>query len=270
MCAKIRAEFERREEAGESSARHAESMRETLRKFEAKYAESNVAVLTAAEIKAWLGEMDLAIRTRNRHLTYIQNVFNIAKDWGLLAANPLDGVTVFNDPTKNGRRISILTPEQLKKFLSALRPELVPFFAICAFTGLRRAEVELLDWSDVKLDRKLIILPPEKSKNRKRKVIEVTDNLFTFLSPIAQTEGPVLPPRPGLQIIMNEAGEMANLLPWSQNVIRHSFCSHAVALKGLTWTSVQADHSEKMLKDHYLEMVAKEQAEKYWKIRPSA
>jgi hypothetical protein len=242
-------------------------MRETLRKFDAKYGESNVAALTAAEIKEWLTETGLAIKTRNRHLDYIHNAYNTAKKWGLLGTNPLINMELFNNPLRNGRRISILTAEQLTKFLNALRPEFVPFFAICAFTGLRRSEVELLEWNEVFLDRKLIILPPEKSKNRKRKVIEVTDNLFTFLEPTAQPAGPVLPASPGLQIIMHEAAEMANLLPWPQNVLWHSFCSHAVALQGLRWTSIQADHSETVLKNDYWEMVAQAEAEKYWKIR---
>jgi hypothetical protein len=41
-----------------------------------------------------------------------------------------------------------------------------------------------------------------------------------------------------------------------------------VAAKGLEWTAIQADHDIKMLKKHYLEMVTKEDAAKYWAIRP--
>ena len=210
--------------------------------------------------------MDLAIRTRNRHLAYLQNMFNIAKGWGLIPKSPLEGVGPFNDPGKRGRRVSVLTPGQLRRFLNDLRPKFVPFFAICAFTGLRRAEVEQLDWSEIKLERKLIDLPLSKSKNGKRKLVEITDNLFKILTWYATPEGAVLPPRPGLQIIMNEAADKANIIPWPQNVLRHSFCSYAVALKGLTWTSLQADHSERMLRDHYWEVVEKESAAEYWSI----
>jgi integrase len=267
LCERVKVEFERRVQAGEASARHAESMRETLRKFESRFGSANVAILSAAEIKIWLAEMDLAIKTRNRHLGYVQNIFNIAEGWGLIPKNPLDGVEPFNDPGKRGRRVSVLTPEQLHRFLNDLRPEFVPFFAICAFTGLRRAEVEQLDWSEIKLERKLIDLPFSKSKNGKRKLIEIADNLFKILKSYARPEGAVLPPKPGLQIIMNEAADKANIIPWPQNVLRHSFCSYAVALKGLTWTALQADHSERMLRDHYWEVVEKESAAEYWSIR---
>jgi integrase len=62
----------------------------------------------------------------------------------------------------------------------------VPFFAPSAFSGLRRQEIIRLDWSEVKLDRDLIDLPFAKSKNSRRKLIEVSENLKQWLSPFAR------------------------------------------------------------------------------------
>ena len=270
LCKRVEAEFERRLAGKEISPRHAESMRETLRKFERRFGEETLSLLTAHEIKTWLSSLDLAVKTRNRHLGYVQNMLNLAKSWHLLPSNPLDEVVPFNDPAKRGRQVSVLTPEQLKKFLEALRPEFVPFFAISAFTGLRRAEVERLDWNEVKLDRRLIDLPFGKSKNGKRKLLEIPENLTKILSDehvrkiFLTSRGSVLPPRPGLQIVMTEAATKAGISPWPQNVLWHSFCSYAVTLRGLTWTAGQADHSERMLREHYLEVVDREMAERYF------
>lgn len=269
FCAAIRAEFARRLNAKEISPRHTQTMQETLRKFEAQYGAANIAILTAKEVKEWLGKTALAVRTRNRHLDYIHNAFNTAKSLGLLPSNPLTDMVTFTDPSKRSRRISIFPPETIQKFLSVVRVAFVPFYAICAFTGLRRSEVEQLDWNEVKLERRLIDLPPSKSKNGRRKLVEITDNLYAWLKPNEKETGVVLPASPGLQIVMEEAAEKANIAAWPQNVLRHSFCSYAVALKGLTWTSVQADHSERQLKSDYWEMVTKEDAEKYWAITPS-
>jgi hypothetical protein len=66
---------------------------------------------------------------------------------------------------------------------------------------------------------------------------------------------------------MGNAAAKAGIV-WKQNCIRHSFCSYAVAVKGLDWTAIRADHSTRMLRDCYLERVTKEDAEKYWAIRP--
>ena len=74
-------------------------------------------------------------------------------------------------------------------------------------------------------------------------------------------------PRAKVQVAMENAVEKAGI-EWPHNCLRHSFCSHAVASYGFTWTSLQADHSERMLRDHYREVVTKQDAEKYWNIRP--
>jgi integrase len=144
---------------------------------------------------------------------------------------------------------------------------MAPFFAISAFTGLRREEVSRLDWSEIKLDRSLIDLPREKSKNDHRKLEEIPENLSKILSPFVRPEGSVKPKKK-LQYALENAAAAAGI-EWKQNCLRHSFCSYAVATKGLDWTALQADHSAKMLRDCYLEVVSKEDAAKYWSIVPA-
>jgi hypothetical protein len=119
----------------------------------------------------------------------------------------------------------------------------------------------------VKLERNLIDLPFTKSKNRRRKLIEVPENLKAWLSPFARKSGSVMP-RKKLQLAFENATKAAGIVPWPQNGLRHSFCSYAVALKGFEWTSTQADHSVQMLRKHYWEVVDRETAERYWAIRP--
>jgi integrase len=267
LCAQVEAEFERRLAAKEISVRHASSMRETLKKFSARFGEKHIKLLSGAEIKAWLASEPLAIKTRNRHLGYIRNVFGLARAWNLLDADPFERVNGFNDPHGRARQVQILSPEQLTNFLNAVDRDFIPFFALSAFSGLRREEIIRLDWNEVKLDRSLIDLPFAKSKNRRRKLIEVTGNLKQWLSPFAQESGSVMP-RKKLQLAFESAAKAAGISPWPQNGLRHSFCSHAVALRGFEWTSMQADHSIQMLRKHYWEVVSREEAEKYWAIRP--
>jgi integrase len=267
LCARVEAEFDRRLAAGEISVRHASSMRETLKKFSARFGDKHVKLISGAEIKAWLASEPLAVKTRNRHLGYVRNVFGLARQWNLLDADPFGRVKGFHDPHARAHQVQILTPEQLTKFLQAVDRGFVPFFALSAFSGLRRQEIIRLDWSEVKLDRNLIDLPFAKSKNRRRKLIEVSENLKQWLSPFARESGSVLPHKK-LQLAFASAAKSAGIFPWPQNGLRHSFCSHAVALRGFEWTSMQADHSVQMLRKHYWEVVDRETAERYWAIRP--
>jgi hypothetical protein len=59
---------------------------------------------------------------------------------------------------------------------------------------------------------------------------------------------------------MANAVEKAGI-EWPHNCLRHSFCSDAGALPGFTWMSLQADHSERVLRDHHREVVTKSEAD---------
>jgi hypothetical protein len=87
------------------------------------------------------------------------------------------------------------------------------------------------------------------------------------LAEAAREESAQVKPNRKLQWVMEQAADKAGIV-WTPNVLRHSFCSYAVAAKGFTWTSLQADHSERMLREHYREVVSAEDAERYLKIRP--
>ena len=50
--------------------------------------------------------------------------------------------------------------------------------------------------------------------------------------------------------------------------MRHSFASYAVPIKGFVWTYLQCDHSEKVSRERYHEVVMNTDAERYWQIMP--
>lgn len=265
---RITAEFERRLTEKEISPRHFTSMKETVKKFRGRFGSVPVKLLDGAEIKAWIATLPLKVKTRNRHLGYVRNVLGIALEWNLLDSDPLAKISPFNDPHRKARKIEILTPDELTTFLSKVDKDFIPYFVLNVFTGLRGDEIKKLDRSEVKLDRSLIDLPFEKSKNRKRKLIDVPDNLKQWLKPYEKTKGPLMPRRK-LQLAFEKAAKDSNLHPWRQNCLRHSFCSYAVAKNGFDWTADQADHTLRILRERYWEVVTKEDAEKFWAIRPN-
>ena len=65
---------------------------------------------------------------------------------------------------------------------------------------------------------------------------------------------------------MEQAAEKAGIV-WTPNKCPETFllllrCRR----KGFTWTSLQADHSERMLRDQYREVVTKFEADAYFAI----
>jgi hypothetical protein len=87
LAAKVREEFKRRVEANEVSARHAESMNETLKKLELRFGEQLVSEIRSEEVRNWLLRLPLASKTRNKHRGYAAQIFNLAVDCGYSPIN---------------------------------------------------------------------------------------------------------------------------------------------------------------------------------------
>jgi hypothetical protein len=92
-------------------------------------------------------------------------------------------------------------------------------------------------------DKTSPLLPFHKSKNGNRKLIEIPENLATILSPFIKAEGPIMP-RKKLQLAKTKATRTSDIT-WKQNCLRHSFCSYAVAVKGLDWTAYKPITTQK-------------------------
>lgn len=129
-------------------------MRFALRRLDEQYGQRDAQTLTGAEIKAWLAGSAWAIQTRNGLLAYFSNAFSIAKEHKLLNANPLLDIKRFAS-SKVSKKLfpKFLTVPQLTALLNAADAQLIPYLAICAFTGTRSAEAKSLTWAAVDLDR---------------------------------------------------------------------------------------------------------------------
>jgi integrase len=120
--------------------------------------------------------------TRNGLLAYFSNAFNIATEQKLLNANPLLGVKRFAN-SKVSKKLfpKFLTVPQMAGLLRAADPQLIPYLAISAFTGMRSAEAKSLTWAAVDLERKKIVVPENVSKTGQELTIPIADNLLAWL-----------------------------------------------------------------------------------------
>jgi len=258
LVARIREEFKRRVEANEISDRGAESMNETLRKLEIRFADQLVSEIRTEDIRSWLLGLPLASKTRNKHRGYVSQIFSLAVDYNYTLVNPVARIKKFNERVSEEDEISILSAEQTERLLRAAKPEVIPFLTLSFFAGIRRATLERLDWSDVRFEEKRVIVPAHKGKNQKRYQVNLSENAVEWLKPYVRPTGSLLvratatnrfskemgkPSEIATRRLILEAAENTRVsLP--DNAGRHTFISmHVAHHESMDKTALEANTS---------------------------
>jgi integrase len=177
----------------------------------------------------------------------------------------------------------ILSADQIEQLLYGAErydPEIVPYIAIPAFTGLRRATLEKLDWRDIQLSNKKMYISRYKGKKRKSYPVPLTDNLIEWLTPFEQESGSLLVPSgssrnfggPSKMGARNRLRKVAHIveIPLADNTFRHTAISMDIAVHGnIHVTATKTNTSVQMIQEHYLGKVKnREDAVRYFEIRP--
>ncbi|MBT5707042.1 MAG: tyrosine-type recombinase/integrase, partial [Verrucomicrobia bacterium] len=177
--------------ASGKAKRHVDDLRSKLGRLAKAFPESMASEVSAKQIDHWLTSLCLSSRSINSYRTVLNGLFNFGIKRSYLKTNPIAGVERHNVVEEAP---SILTPLELQELLSACDPRIVPFVAIGAFAGIRSAEIERLDWADIRFGKKTIQVSAKKAKSRQRRFVKICDALAEWLQPHAKDSGPVAPP----------------------------------------------------------------------------
>jgi integrase len=164
----------------------------------------------------------------------------------------------------------ILTVTQAARLLEIAMPDVLPHTAIGLFAGLRRAELQRLDWSEIDFESNLIEVKAEKSKTAQRRFATLQSNLREWLLPVRKHRGPITPEDFSKHFIQTR--KAAGIAKWPDNALRHSFASYHLAhFKNAASTALELGHHDSRITfAHYRELVKPKDAAKYWQITPSA
>ncbi len=193
-------------------------------------------------------------------------MFNHAVRRGYAISNPADKTA---KAKVVGETPGILNVQQTAQLLEAASAEVLPYIAIGAFAGLRRAELERMDWSDVHFDSELIEVTAAKAKTARRRFIKMKPNLREWLLPVRKHNGKIVPD--GFRKRFDAAREAAAIGEWPDNALRHSFASYHLAhFTNAAALALEMGHTNSgMIFEHCRQLVTPKNAERYWKIMPA-
>ncbi len=257
-------------EARGKSARYVKDLRTRLAKFAAAF-HVDMATITTAQIQTWLDNQKAAPQTLANHRRVVGTLFHFAEARGyiLKGQNPIDGTEAIR--ARNGGAVTIYTPNELARLLNAAKPDFVPILALSAFTGIRSAELDRLDWSDVDMAGGFVTVAADRAKTKARRLVPICDALREWLAPYAHKTGPVWPRGEiGLRRDRAACTKTAGV-EWKQNALRHSFCSYRLAqVQDAGKVALEAGNSPAIIFAHYRELVRPDAAAAWFNVRPQA
>jgi integrase len=273
-------EFIAAKEKIHSSHRHVRDLKHRLGRF-AKSFNSSVAELTGPMLQTYIDGRGVGARSKLNEFRHVKSVLRFAVKRKYAPRDLLDELEAVEKPKARVNPTLVFTPADLREILAALvehRPDLIPAIVIAAFCGLRTAEIQRLDWREVRLTQGCVEVPAIKSKTASRRVVPLCDAACSWLMPYAKKEGLVCPVtgenrlyEAVLSALRKSRTErkVDTTFRWVRNGFRHGFCSHRLMLtKDQNLVALEAGNSPSMLHANYKELVSESDAKEWFGIMP--
>lgn len=281
--------LESKEQDGVSDV-YMKDLKGRLGRFEEKF-KGKISLVTSAEIEDFLRGLKskprseneapkvLSGKSRNNYRRAIGTLFNFAEARGYLpkGLGEMDSVGMAKE---DKGEIEIFRPEELALILENAEPALFPFLTIGAFAGLRHAEIQRLDWSEVRLDDGFIEVKASKAKTASRRLVPIQDNLKRWLASHRKKNGQVckyanmtkqlLWLAEAIEEKLQEQDPAAKFA-WKHNALRHSFISYRVAqTQNVAQVALESGNSPRVVFSNYRELVRPADAAKWFGLAPDA
>ncbi|MGD9745046.1 MAG: tyrosine-type recombinase/integrase [Verrucomicrobiales bacterium] len=274
-----------KEREGVSSA-YRSQIKGTLNRMLPRLGERIVSTISTKDLSTAIDGLKASPASTRAHLRVLRAAFNFGIDRDYLTTNP---VSKIKPPKQKTREVHILSNEQCRALLHAAQnndPELLPYFALGLFAGLRPTEAQHLDWKEVELERKRIFVR-NRAANIKEQIgrfVPIENCLQEWLKGHIQTSGRLTPVpnfRKRFAAVRSWADEglkkdhlenEATLSEhWTPDCMRHTAASNWDALRGtIAETCMWLGHSERIHRKHYYRPLPWSNAEAFWNIRPES
>ena len=246
----------------------------------------NIGGVSGTMLQTWLDSMKGSGRTKRNYLSVIATLFHFCIKRKYLPKEAVEEIEAVQQQKEDTGEIEIFTPAEMLEILTAARPEMVPWLAIAGFAGLRTAEIQRLDWSEINLTERHIEIKASKAKTAARRLAPITDNLAEWLAPYAKPFGKVTDfgswwnqfshltaavnarRKPVANVAGNDAAS-ARKFVWKHNALRHSFCSYRMAaIKNAAQVALEAGNSPRMIFANYRQLVSEPEAARWFSVCP--
>jgi integrase len=230
--------------------------------------------ITAGELERIL--KPLSPGARNPVMRYLRAVFNYGIKRELLSLNPISRLDFIERPR---REVEVIPNHYVAGMLEQALAEdlaLLPFLVLGFFCGIRPdGELQKLDWSDIHLTDRTVIIRSAVSKTRRRRFPELSQNAVAWLEAYQQCGGQLVGKVVSFTDSELRTRRKANQIAagierWVHQGMRHTFCSNWLALhKDVNKLVLMSGHdSVDTMWRHYFKGTTEADAAAFWAILP--
>jgi site-specific recombinase XerD len=243
-------------------------------RFEKRFGREDVTSIQTSQIKEWLASQgEMSPVSLNNFRRALHAMFSFAVTEGYCASNPVTTLPFYAVPDKAPAILSVTQASALLAAAAKTEPTLglLGYVTLGLFAGLRRAELERLDWEAIKLDRRMVTVDGSIAKTGSIRNVTLSANALAWLATCAKKSG-WLTPR-NLNHRLRRLRILAGISHWAGNELRHSFASYHYDLhQNAPLTAAMLGHTSgtNLLFQHYRSLVQLGEGERYFSIAPVA
>ena len=245
-----------------------------LLKLEPGLAKHRVNSITPRYLGALLERHLPTVRQREKARVILHGLFTHCKRQGWMhgCENP---AAALRYGTAVETEVRPLEWEGLRRLLRTARipahRACMPALGLMLWAGIRPAEVERLRWSDLNFEEGVVSVRPTHSKTGGCRHVHLCPALTAWLADAPQpqdADAPICPPN--WQRRWKRLRAAARVVPWQQDVLRHTFASyHAKHFRDFPLLQMEMGHrSAELLRSRYLSMqgVTAAHARRFWSV----
>ncbi len=173
----------------------------------------------------------------NIELAHLKRIFSVAieEEEFSVEKNPVKPTLFLKDDRK--KRDKVLNSEEEERLLKAASPHLRPIIITALNTGMRKMEIASLQWKNVSLKNRVLVVTAENSKNSKPREIPINTTLLKELKVLKASNGcskfvfvyekkkGVVQPVGDFKISWMKAIERSGISNFTFHGLRHTFAS---------------------------------------------
>ena len=267
---------------GDNFSKHYSSMRHIGRRFNEKHGDRLLVDITKKDIMRFIDGTGVSKVSKTSYRQALGAIFSYAVEQAEIDENPCWSNTKRRNKSDGETKPNKSLPlDKIILILKTMPHELIPYYTICLFAGLRQSEIFRLVWDDVNFEENVIIVRNPKGstdKDTPNRIAQIIEPLIEWLKPFKEKTGQVCPKnwkpnkvyphRKSIGLMVEGLGKKENYKLYPSNCLRHTGCTAWSGKFTRGVAAKQVGNSEKRQASNYDHVWTSKQAEEFFRLTP--